>query len=180
MARTYDKDFENLRRELDGVSSRVSQLRQRLDAVPAAVLIVDDTGRYVAANVQACTLTGFSRDELLQKSISDLTAPTEIPVFQPLWDAFLRTTRQHGLYALRCNDHSVVPVEYRAYSDLAPGLHISFLTRASAVAAGARSLRHPDMCKRCRSANVAVLSVSPSAIWWWCSDCGFVQGLPQR
>ena len=53
MPRTYDKDFENLRRELGGVSSRVSQLRQRLDAVPAAVLIVDDTGRYLAANVPA-------------------------------------------------------------------------------------------------------------------------------
>ena len=45
-----------------------------------AALVADDGGYYVAANEAALALTGFSREELLERSVSDLTAAGDAAV----------------------------------------------------------------------------------------------------
>jgi PAS domain S-box-containing protein len=37
------------------------------------VSVYDDDGRYVTANEQACTLLGYSREELMQRDVADFT-----------------------------------------------------------------------------------------------------------
>jgi PAS domain-containing protein len=91
-------------------------------------LVADDAGCYIAVNEAACALTGFSHQELLRLCVADLTPPEGIPIGERLWNAFVRADYQHGDYALRCKDGSIVLVHYDAYTNIGPGVHISFLT----------------------------------------------------
>jgi PAS domain S-box-containing protein len=95
-------------------------------AIPA--LAADDAGYYVAANDAACKLTGFTRVELLQRSVADVTAPRDAAVAERLWNSFIRADHQRGTYALLRKNGTVVLVDYNAYSSVAAGIHLSFLT----------------------------------------------------
>jgi len=46
--------------------------RSYIDNAPDGVFVADETGKYVEVNEAACRLTGYSKDELLNMSISDL------------------------------------------------------------------------------------------------------------
>ena len=128
MPRTFDADVQRLGEGLQGSKARLDHITSDLEHIPTSVLIADDNGRYVAVNDEACVLTGYSRAELLRKAIIDLTPPNAVDICERLWDSFVRTTKQHGFYQIRRKDGSVVNVKYCAYMDLAPGIHISFLT----------------------------------------------------
>jgi len=125
---TFDGVVEQVRNELQGLPARVDRLGDVLESVSAAVLVADDAGFYVAVNQQACALTGYTRDDLLRRSVADLTAPGESSVVERLWDSFLRTETQRGIYNIKRKDGSVIQVEYRAYGNIIPGVHVSFLT----------------------------------------------------
>ena len=47
--------------------------RSYIDNAPDGVFIVDETGKYIEVNEAACRITGYSQDELLKMSISDIT-----------------------------------------------------------------------------------------------------------
>ena len=102
-------------------------IADRLAQIPVATLVVDDGGRYIAANQRACELTGYTRAELLTRSVADITHSIDLPAEERLWRAFERTRRQSGRYTLNRKDGVTVPVDYDAFWDLAPGIHVSFL-----------------------------------------------------
>ena len=128
---SFDADVQRLRARLRGTAARLDRVAQHLERVPASVLIANDKGRYVAVNDQACALTGYSRAELLGKAIIDLTPPDAAEIYERLWDSFVRRTKQHGLYQIRRKDGTIVNVKCCAYVDVAPGLHISFITESA-------------------------------------------------
>ncbi len=101
-------------------------------AIP--ILVADTAGNYVGANFEAYALTGFSRRELLQRSVADLTPPADRSDEERLWNAFVRADGQSGIYALRRKDGTTLRVRYDAYTNIADGFHISFLTAAPAPA----------------------------------------------
>ncbi|MDD9947022.1 MAG: PAS domain S-box protein [Myxococcales bacterium] len=51
--------------------------RTYVQHAPCGIFVVDETGHYVDVNAAACRLTGYSKDELLQRSIAQLV-PTEL------------------------------------------------------------------------------------------------------
>ena len=128
MPDTFDPEVERLRAELQGDAAQLGRVAPHLERIAASVLIVDDGGHYVAVNDKACELTGYSRDELLRKVVADLTPPHAIDVYERLWDSFVRSTKQYGFYKIRRKDGSVINVTYCAYTDLTPGIHVSFMT----------------------------------------------------
>src|SRR5215211_4619890 len=85
MPNTFDRDVERLRAGLQGNAARLDFVAPDLERIPASVLIVDNSSRYVAANDCACALTGYSRDELLRKAIIDLTPPHGVEIYERLW-----------------------------------------------------------------------------------------------
>lgn len=101
---------------------------------PIPALVADDSGAYIGANAAALALTGFTRAELMRRTVADLTGPSDAPVEERLWRSFLRSNHQRGSYSLRRKDGSVVQVHYDAYMGIVPGVHISFLTRRRGVA----------------------------------------------
>ena len=117
-----------LTRALRNSGSPAGVLRTHLDEFEVAALGADDHGNYIAANASACALTGYSRDELLQRRISDLViaqASAEDPA--ALWDTFAAEGYQHRHVTLRRKDGSTVSVSYDAFGSIAPAINVSFM-----------------------------------------------------
>jgi PAS domain S-box-containing protein len=123
-------ELSQLRRRLRGLPhpTLLHTLQEQLDAFPCAALAADNTGRYVAANISATELTGYSRDELMQMSVKDLTPPMRHGATSDLWSKFIQTGTQVGEYLLMRKDGTPVGVKYEAYASVAPGVHLSVLT----------------------------------------------------
>jgi PAS domain S-box-containing protein len=113
-----------------GVDGDLPAIRILIQTIRTAVLIADRSGLYVAANRAACALTGYSEDELMRKGLHDLTGQADERVAEPLWRAFIEQGEQRGEFTLRRKDGSAVVVRYEALSNVAPGLHASFLEPA--------------------------------------------------
>lgn len=48
-----------------------------IEELPVPISVVDVTGRYALVNSKFCDMTGYTRDELLQKTYWDITAKTQ-------------------------------------------------------------------------------------------------------
>ena len=106
----------------------ISTLQESLEALQVSALAADNTGRYVAVNSYATTLTGYSRAELLQMSVKDLTPAMRQDASGELWQRFIQAGAQSGDYVLERRDGAPVNVHYAAYASVAPGVHVSVLT----------------------------------------------------
>jgi PAS domain S-box-containing protein len=122
--------MNRLRRRLRGLphAAMIAALQESLDEFGVSALAADNTGRYVAANAHASALTGYSRAELLQMSVKDLTPAMRQDASGELWRNFIQTGAQAGDYDLERKDGVPVRVHYAAYASVAPGVHVSLLT----------------------------------------------------
>ncbi len=94
------------------------------------MLIADDQRRYVDANRAACLLLRCAREEVLRRSIDDLTPPESRADTAALWDAFLREGTQSGTFELLMPDGPRLRVDYSATANIEPGRHLSILLLA--------------------------------------------------
>jgi PAS domain S-box-containing protein len=94
-------------------------LAEALDNGPAAVFVVGDDYRHIAVNQYACTLLGYSREELLALSAREL-AP-ELDLDEHLVSA-LSARRLEGRTVLRRKDGSAVEIEFRAQEAQVAGM----------------------------------------------------------
>ena len=111
----------------------IATLQESLEALQVSALAADNTGRYVAVNSYATTLTGYSRAELLQMSVKDLTPAMRQDTAGALWQRFIQAGAQSGDYVLERRDGAPVNVHYAAYASVAPGVHVSVLTAMGAA-----------------------------------------------
>jgi PAS domain S-box-containing protein len=109
------------------------EIVNRLAHVPVAMLVADNRGRYIDANDAAAFLTGYSRAELLRRSVWDLTPDAHRGRGQSLWRAFLARERMSGWYPLRKKNGRTVNARYVAMANVLPGLHVSALATPSVV-----------------------------------------------
>ena len=122
------RDVERLRERLSQTSSRTALTLSRVVRdIHAPMLLTDDSGRFIMATAAASALLGYTRDELLQKSIAGITAPGSLDAQERLWNSFTRIGRQTGRYDLIRKDGTVIDVTYEAFWDVAPGVHASFV-----------------------------------------------------
>lgn len=49
------------------------KFKRYYDNAPDGIFVVDKTGRYINANIAACTMTGYCKEELLNMNIMDIT-----------------------------------------------------------------------------------------------------------
>jgi PAS domain S-box-containing protein len=113
----------------DIVRARAETVLSHLAGIPIPMLIANNGGHYVDANRAAAQLTGYTRTELLQMSVWDLTPDPRRTLGLRLWRAFLRRGRMRGKYEIRRQDGSVVKTSYFAVANVLPGVHISALVR---------------------------------------------------
>jgi PAS domain S-box-containing protein len=90
--------------------------------------MADDQGRYIEANDAACDLLGYTRDELLELSVWDLTPGANELDGLMLWQEFITLGFLAGVYWLTRKDGSLVEAAYQATANAGPGVHVSRLT----------------------------------------------------
>lgn len=88
-----------------------------------AIFITNSEGRYVQVNQQACLLLGYRRDELLQKSIADITLLEEAQSIGAIFETIKETGRLRTELNLVHRDGTLVPVEMNAVT-LPDGTHL--------------------------------------------------------
>lgn len=96
--------------------------------MPEIVLVADNQGRYVDANEEAVRALGFTREELLQLSVWDLTPHARELDGLILWQDFIRQGQQAGDYVLRTKDGRLLACSYSARANVRPGRHEARLT----------------------------------------------------
>ena len=102
------------------------------DGALNSILLADDDGRYIDANPAACRLLGYSREELMQKKVSDIVDQgTAHPEAFGLWKRSLDAHRQSGRAVLRHKDGHAIVVEYAAVASIQAGVHLSVLSDVS-------------------------------------------------
>jgi CheY-like chemotaxis protein len=101
---------------------------QRESKRRAAVLVADDNAHYVAVNDAACEVTGLGQDELLAKSVWDITPGQLIADARSMWDDFIRRGFLEGPYSLEPPGGKPVMAWFSAIANIAPRLHVSMLS----------------------------------------------------
>jgi PAS domain S-box-containing protein len=86
-------------------------LGEAIDRGPVAVFVADDEMRYLAVNEYACELLGYTREELLGKTIADVSAG---PDADRRFRDFVAAGEAAGTTALRRKDGSRLTIAYRA------------------------------------------------------------------
>jgi PAS domain S-box-containing protein len=87
-------------------------LGEALDEAGFAAFVFEDDENYVAVNDAACKLTGYSREELLDLPVRDLSAQPRRTVRN--LKRVSAGERENGTAKMRRKDGSVVDVHYRA------------------------------------------------------------------
>jgi PAS domain-containing protein len=77
------------------------------------VVFADSSRRYVDCSVGVSDLLGYTRDEMLQKTIDDISYDVSaVPI---LFGKYLETRSQQGEYILQRKDRTPVPIRYTAF-----------------------------------------------------------------
>ena len=90
---------------------QTSLLGEAVDMGPALVFVADEEMRYIAVNQHACTVLGYSRDELLQLRVSDVVRTSDAPTE---YDKMLARGSRTGTALLTRKDGTTVEFDYQA------------------------------------------------------------------
>ena len=106
---------------------RESERRYRalFDHALDAILVADDHGRYTDANPAALALLGRTREELLGRTVAEISAQPDQG--DRGFRAFLAAGTMAGEFELLTSSGESRIVEYRAVSNVLPGQHLSVL-----------------------------------------------------
>jgi PAS domain S-box-containing protein len=96
-----------------------ARFRAAFERAPEAVVITDSGGRYVEANAAACALHERAKDDLLGRSLDDLTLDAEAT--RQVRAQLARAGHHRGELRLRQGDGSVVVLEYAVNAAFLPG-----------------------------------------------------------
>lgn len=91
-----------------------TQYRELFDRATDGIFVADSSGRYVEVNARACSMLGYSYQELLGKRITDLIPAEELNLDPPKIDMLRvgkQLTKERNLI---CKDGSYLPVEISA------------------------------------------------------------------
>ncbi len=95
-------------------------LGEALEHAPVGAIVLDERGRYIAANRMACEVSGYSRVELLQGGAAALSA--EPDVVPHAMAAMAKGRLTHGTADMRRKDGTVITCEYRVGATRSGGL----------------------------------------------------------
>jgi PAS domain S-box-containing protein len=125
----FDAQIDQLRASLSNKTGEEFRhaLATALESLAVAAVATDSQGRYVAANRAAEMLTGYSREELTTLTVMDLTPARSVTDGESLWADFIESGVQSGTYELRRKGRTAAPVRYWAFTNIAPGIHLSLL-----------------------------------------------------
>jgi PAS domain S-box-containing protein len=90
-----------------------------------AILLIDDATCLVEANLGACRLLGYSREELLKLDILAIAPLESEAETDSQWRQLISQGKLHRETVVRCKDGTLREVEYKAVANALPNLHLS-------------------------------------------------------
>jgi PAS domain S-box-containing protein len=90
------------------------QTRSLVDQAPDGIFLADTEGRYINVNDAGCRMLGYSRDEIVGKTIVDLIPPQDVERLWRARDLLLTGVPQIAEWTLRRKDGVYFPVEIGA------------------------------------------------------------------
>jgi PAS domain S-box-containing protein len=94
-------------------------LGEAVDGGPALVFVADEQMNYIAVNQRACDVLGYTREELLALTVTDVARESTSPAE---YDQMLARGFRDGESVLTRKDGSTVPFAYRATKTKVAGL----------------------------------------------------------
>jgi PAS domain S-box-containing protein len=91
---------------------------------PEGILLLDDSRRCVEANPAALRLLGYSHEELLQRTVEELTVPDDRPQIRSRWQTFLDQRTCQGLWRALTAAGQTLHAETRCQAHILPGIHL--------------------------------------------------------
>ena len=117
-------DIDERKRAEDALEDSRRRFQAIFENSLDGILLIDDGGRYVDCNPAACQLLGYSREELLQLTVWDVTPAPDRERIPELMGRFLSAGTLSGEYTMLCKDGTTREVEYRSVANMLPGLHL--------------------------------------------------------
>lgn len=96
-------------------------LGEAIDRAPDAVLVADESMRYLAVNQAACRLLGYTREELLSLRMTDVAAS---PDAADEYDEMMAQRSRTGTAVLRRKDGTAIEAAYRAHETKLAGMTV--------------------------------------------------------
>jgi len=118
------------------------RLQALFDKAIDAIVFIDANGRYVDANPAACRMLGYTRDEILARTVGDFTPAEHKANIAELWHNILSGTTSLGEFSIRRKDGEILEIEYGTVPNVLPGLHCTFVRDITARKKAERSVRH--------------------------------------
>ncbi len=141
-----------------------------------AILVADDSRRYVAANPAACELIGRPLADVLRMRVGDLGLREDRPRVEKAWAALMADGAKTGERVLVRPGGERRYAEYRVRANIRPGLHVSMLRDVTDRVLAERALEAvqagPDARYRliAEHASDLVLLVSERGLIEWVSS----------
>ncbi|MGI8837647.1 MAG: hybrid sensor histidine kinase/response regulator [Pyrinomonadaceae bacterium] len=139
-----------MRQTEEALNRSEERFRAAFDNALDAMLIADDNANTVDANPSACAMFGVTKEEMLQRKLSDFVDAGRRPEVERAWQAFLKEGEQSGGFRLSRPDGTTRELEYRAKARFLPNRHLSILrdvTRRKQIEEELR-LAHVELEKR--------------------------------
>lgn len=73
----------------DALKKSEAKYRSYIDNAPDGIFITDETGKFIEVNDAACTMTGYSKSELLTRSLSDIVQKKQTAAGQNFFENLL-------------------------------------------------------------------------------------------
>jgi PAS domain S-box-containing protein len=108
---------------------QASLLGEAVENGPAAVFVTDEEGHYVAVNHAACSLLGYSREELLAMRLADVARDDEEAAE---WSALSSSGTRLGTSVLTCKDGTTMVFTYVAGATVVAGMSVFVAVGAQA------------------------------------------------
>jgi PAS domain S-box-containing protein len=152
--RFWQQHLRDTRRLLESQS----RFRSYVETAPLAIFIASPRGDYIEVNSAASELTGYSRDELLHMSITDLSPQGLSREHRALFETIRRTGGEDSEIFLRHRDGHAIPVALRT-TGLPDGQVMGFCADISERKLAEATLRESEQ-------HFRTLANSGSALIW--------------
>jgi PAS domain S-box-containing protein len=131
-------------------SANSDLLAAAVDGGPAAVFVTDGEARFLAANVAACDLVGYSLDELLELRVPAIAPVGDEPAVEEMFADLVRDGEQNGLTPIRNRNGSIILVRYYAQQVGADALYVALVVPRRTLGAQSDALQPPRSRDRTR------------------------------